>query len=70
MLNNRPMQSTDATTAPAPAPTPKSTSTLAPSYPTAWAAPVAPAALRGLCTDCDISRSSETKRCGEACQFI
>jgi len=25
---------------------------------------------RGLCTDCGISRSSEPKRCGTACQFI
>ena len=25
---------------------------------------------RGLCTDCGISRSSDPKRCGTACQFI
>lgn len=25
---------------------------------------------RDLCTDCGISRSSEPKRCGRACQFI
>jgi coenzyme F420 hydrogenase subunit beta len=25
---------------------------------------------RGLCTDCGISRSSDPKRCGRACQFI
>ena len=25
---------------------------------------------RGLCTDCGLSRSSEPKRCGQACQFI
>jgi coenzyme F420 hydrogenase subunit beta len=25
---------------------------------------------RGLCTDCGISRSSDPKRCGQACQFI
>ena len=35
-----------------------------------WAAPVADAAPRTLCTDCGISRSSEPKRCGQACQFI
>lgn len=29
-----------------------------------------PAAPRDLCTDCGISRSSEPKRCGQACQFI
>ena len=28
------------------------------------------AAARDLCTDCGISRSSEPKRCGTACQFI
>lgn len=28
------------------------------------------AAPRGLCTDCGISRTSEPKRCGRACQFI
>jgi coenzyme F420 hydrogenase subunit beta len=31
---------------------------------------MAPAAARTLCTDCGISRSTEPKRCGEACQFI
>ncbi|MFM8610352.1 MAG: Coenzyme F420 hydrogenase/dehydrogenase, beta subunit C-terminal domain [Burkholderiaceae bacterium] len=25
---------------------------------------------RGLCTDCGLSRSSDPKRCGQACQFI
>ena len=35
-----------------------------------WAPVVAEAAPRGLCTDCGISRSSEPKRCGTACQFI
>ena len=30
----------------------------------------APAAARGLCTDCGISRSSDPKACGRACQFI
>jgi coenzyme F420 hydrogenase subunit beta len=34
------------------------------------APPVGPAAFRDLCTDCGISRSSEPKRCGRACQFI
>jgi coenzyme F420 hydrogenase subunit beta len=29
-----------------------------------------PAAPRGLCTDCGISRTAEPKRCGVACQFI
>ena len=32
--------------------------------------PFAAAAPRDLCTDCGISRSSEPKRCGHACQFI
>lgn len=31
---------------------------------------VGPAAPRGLCTDCGISRSSDPKACGRACQFI
>lgn len=35
-----------------------------------WAAPTGPAAPRDLCTDCGISRSSEPRRCGRACQFI
>ncbi len=35
-----------------------------------WAPTVAPAVPRALCTDCGISRSSEPKRCGQACQFI
>jgi coenzyme F420 hydrogenase subunit beta len=35
-----------------------------------WAPIPAPAAPRGLCTDCGISRSSDPKRCGRACQFI
>ena len=34
------------------------------------AIPFADAAPRGLCTDCGISRSSDPKRCGTACQFI
>ena len=38
--------------------------------PPVWAPPVATAAPRGLCTDCGISRSSDPKRCGTACQFI
>lgn len=29
-----------------------------------------PAAARGLCTDCGLSRSAEPKRCATACQFI
>ncbi|WP_395629697.1 Coenzyme F420 hydrogenase/dehydrogenase, beta subunit C-terminal domain [Aquidulcibacter sp.] len=29
-----------------------------------------PAAARSLCTDCGISRTSDPKRCGRACQFI
>ena len=28
------------------------------------------APARGLCTDCGLSRSSDPKRCGQACQFI
>jgi coenzyme F420 hydrogenase subunit beta len=35
-----------------------------------WAPAVGNAAPRDLCTDCGISRSSEPKRCGQACQFI
>ncbi len=35
-----------------------------------WAPPLAEAVHRELCTDCGISRSSEPKRCGAACQFI
>ncbi len=31
---------------------------------------IAAAVVRDLCTDCGISRSSEPKRCGRACQFI
>jgi coenzyme F420 hydrogenase subunit beta len=31
---------------------------------------IGPAASRDLCTDCGISRTSEPKRCGRACQFI
>ncbi len=29
-----------------------------------------PAAPRGLCTDCGVSRSANPKACGQACQFI
>jgi coenzyme F420 hydrogenase subunit beta len=29
-----------------------------------------PAATRGLCTDCGVSRTAEPKRCAHACQFI
>jgi coenzyme F420 hydrogenase subunit beta len=32
--------------------------------------PLADAVPRDLCTDCGISRSSDPKRCGRACQFI
>ena len=32
--------------------------------------PIADAVPRDLCTDCGISRSSDPKRCGTACQFI
>jgi coenzyme F420 hydrogenase subunit beta len=35
-----------------------------------WSPTVGPAPHRDLCTDCGISRSSEPKRCGQACQFI
>ena len=35
-----------------------------------FAPPVPPAAPRGLCTDCGVSRMAEAKRCGQACQFI
>ncbi|MFL5254806.1 MAG: Coenzyme F420 hydrogenase/dehydrogenase, beta subunit C-terminal domain [Rhodopila sp.] len=38
--------------------------------PTVWAPPVREAAARSLCTDCGISRTSDPKRCGKACQFI
>jgi coenzyme F420 hydrogenase subunit beta len=38
--------------------------------PALWAPPMADAAPRGLCTDCGISRTSEPKACGRACQFI
>ena len=38
--------------------------------PIIWAAPVREAAERDLCTDCGISRSSDPKQCGSACQFI
>ena len=31
---------------------------------------IGPAAPRDLCTDCGISRTSQPKRCGQACQFI
>ncbi len=35
-----------------------------------WAPSVGPAAPRHLCTDCGISRTEDSKRCGQACQFI
>ena len=37
---------------------------------TVWAPTVGDATPRDLCTDCGISRSSDPKRCGRACQFI
>jgi coenzyme F420 hydrogenase subunit beta len=45
------------------------TSTLMPSAPI-FTPPFQEAAPRALCTDCGISRTSEPKRCGQACQFI
>jgi coenzyme F420 hydrogenase subunit beta len=35
-----------------------------------WTPPLGPAAPRGLCTDCGISRTDRPQRCGRACQFI
>jgi coenzyme F420 hydrogenase subunit beta len=35
-----------------------------------WAPPPAEPVSRDLCTDCGISRTSDPKRCGRACQFI
>jgi coenzyme F420 hydrogenase subunit beta len=35
-----------------------------------WAPPVGPAVARDLCTDCGISRTTDPRRCGTACQFI
>jgi coenzyme F420 hydrogenase subunit beta len=37
---------------------------------TVWAPMVGSATPRDLCTDCGISRSSDPKQCGHACQFI
>ena len=31
---------------------------------------IGPAAPRGLCTDCGVSRTAAPERCGHACQFI
>jgi coenzyme F420 hydrogenase subunit beta len=42
----------------------------APAAPGVIAPLMAAAAARDLCTDCGISRTSEPKRCGQACQFI
>lgn len=39
-------------------------------HPGIWAPGVGAAAPRGLCTDCGVSRSSDPKACGRACQFI
>ncbi len=38
--------------------------------PAVWTPPITDAAPRDLCTDCGISRSSDPKQCGHACQFI
>jgi coenzyme F420 hydrogenase subunit beta len=46
--------------------TPSDTSSLPP----VWRPVLGPAPHRDLCTDCGISRSSDSKRCGQACQFI
>lgn len=35
-----------------------------------WKPELATAAPRDLCTDCGVSRSSDPKQCGHACQFI
>ena len=35
-----------------------------------WSPTPGPAPERHLCTDCGLSRSSDPKRCGRACQFI
>ena len=35
-----------------------------------WTPPIAPAVPRDLCTDCGLSRTSDAKTCGKACQFI
>jgi len=35
-----------------------------------WAPPLPPAAPRGLCTDCGLSRTAQPGLCGTACQFI
>lgn len=35
-----------------------------------WAPPIGPAAARGLCTDCGVSRLRDAGQCGTACQFI
>lgn len=35
-----------------------------------FAPPLPPAAPRGLCTDCGVSRTAAPKRCATACQFI
>lgn len=42
----------------------------APGLPAVWAPDLRPAAPRGLCTDCGISRMADATRCGTACQFI
>jgi len=39
-------------------------------HPPVFTPPIGPAAPRGLCTDCGISRTAAPKRCATACQFI
>ncbi len=41
-----------------------------PTIPGVWAPPLPPAAPRGLCTDCGLSRTATPGLCGTACQFI
>jgi coenzyme F420 hydrogenase subunit beta len=35
-----------------------------------WTPPIADAVPRDLCTDCGLSRTTDAKKCGTACQFI
>ena len=44
--------------------------TLADPQGSVWAPPIPPAAPRGLCTDCGVSRTTTPQACGTACQFI
>ncbi|MBB5048768.1 coenzyme F420 hydrogenase subunit beta [Rhodopseudomonas rhenobacensis] len=43
---------------------------LADPVPAVWTPPLAEPVARELCTDCGVSRSSDPKQCGQACQFI